>query len=79
MDICSALVSRENKIWCRGCLRIRSLINFSKIASHLVKVVAMLAMVSSNLLIMVLITSEAYLILGFHRCDRIDVVSEGEV
>jgi len=27
----------------------------------------------------VLITSEAYLILGFHRCDRIDVVSEGEV
>lgn len=79
MSFDCALLTREDKIGCRGYLRVRSLTIIPQMASHLFKFVAMLVMVRRHLLIMVLITPEADLVLQFHRCEGIDVVSKSEV
>ena len=75
---CALVTRRKNKIWCRRYLRMSII---SEVTSHLLKVVLalLLTMVSWDLLIVLLVTSEADLVLWFHRCDRVDVVPEGEV
>ena len=76
---CALVTRRKNEIWCRRYLRMSII---SEVASHLLKMVLalLLTMVSWYLLIvLLLVTSEADLVLWFHRCDRVDVVPEGEV